>query len=153
MKVAHYLEMLRKANLKVTPKREAIIRFFLQKGRYFTPEEVWITLKRRFRKLGFPTIYRNLRELEEIGILIRINRPDQRLYYAICRLGKEREHHHFICQKCGRVSEVEFCNFKDIAKDIERELGCKITSHFMQIEGFCSECRQKVKARWIKWEG
>jgi len=138
-----YIEMLRKANLKVTPKRKAVIGFFLQSGRYFTPEEVWIALKAKFSHLGFPTVYRNLRDLENIGVLIKINRPDQRLYYAICRLGKAKKHHHFICKRCGGVSEVEFCNFKDVARDIEKKLGCKITSHFMQVEGLCSECKQR----------
>lgn len=137
-----YIKMLREADLKVTPKRKAIIMFFLKNERYFTPEEVWLALKKRFGHLGFPTIYRNLKELENIGILVRINRPDQRLYYAICHLGKKRAHHHFVCQRCGRVSEVEFCNFEDIARDIEEKLGCRIISHFMQIEGLCSKCKQ-----------
>ena len=143
MKSSYYIEVLKKANLKITPKRKAVIEFFLQNRRYFTPEEVWITLKRNFKHLGLPTIYRNLRELENIGILIRITRPDQRLYYAICRLSKKKEHHHFICKKCARVSEVEFCNFNNIAKDIERKLNCRITSHFMQVEGLCSKCEQR----------
>jgi len=143
------LEILRKANLKVTPKRRAVIRFFLQNRRYFTPEEVWVALKRDFEHLGLPTIYRNLRGLEDVGILIRIARSDQRLYYAICHLGKEREHHHFVCQKCGRVSEVEFCNFKNIAGDIEKKLNCKITSHFMQVEGMCSECKRRKDERRV----
>ena len=147
------LEVLRKANLKITPKRRAIIRFFLQSERYFTPEEVWIALKIDFKHLGLPTIYRNLKEFENIGILVRINRDNQQLYYAICHLGKGRKHHHFVCQRCGRVSEVEFCNFKDIARDIEKKLNCKITSHFMQIEGLCSECKQRKKMRkeFKKW--
>ncbi|MEA1963589.1 MAG: Fur family transcriptional regulator [Candidatus Aerophobetes bacterium] len=141
MEESRCVEILRKANLKITPKRKAIIKFFLQNGRYFTPEEVWTILKSDFKHLGLPTIYRNLKELEDIGILIRVSRSDQRLYYAICHLGKGKEHHHFVCQKCNRVSEVEFCNFKDIAEGIEKKLNCKITSHFTQIEGLCSECR------------
>ena len=143
MKNDRCLEILKKANLKVTPKRRAVIRFFLQNRRYFTPKEIWTALKRNFEHLGLPTIYRNLRELEDIGILVRISRPEQQLYYAICHLGKEREHHHFVCQKCGRVSEVEFCNFKNIDGDIEKKLNCKIISHFTQIEGLCSECKRR----------
>ena len=141
MESDHYVNMLRKANLKVTPKRKAIVEFFLQNGRYFTSEEIWIALKGKFKHLGFPTIYRNLKEMESIGILTRINRDSQKLHYALCCLGKEKKHHHFVCKKCGRVKEVEFCNFEEIAKDIEKKLDCKITSHFIQIEGLCSECK------------
>ncbi len=140
MKSNHYIKMLQKANLKVTPKRKAIIWFFLQNRKYFTPWEIWIALKGKFKHLGFPTIYRNLKELESIGVLTRISRPNQKLYYALCPLGRKKEHHHFVCERCGRVKEVEFCNFKEIAKDIEKELDCKITSHFIQIGGVCSEC-------------
>jgi len=141
MEYGHYIKMLREANLKVTPKRKAVIRFFLQNRRYFTPGEVWIALKGKFKHLGFPTIYRNLKELEEVGILTRISQPNQELHYAFCPLGKEKKHHHFVCEKCGRVREVELCNFKEIAEEIEKKLGCKITSHFIQIGGLCSECK------------
>jgi len=141
MKNNHCIKMLRKANLKVTPKRKAIIEFFLQNRRYFTPREIWVALKRKFKHLGFPTIYRNLKELESIGILTRISRHSQKLHYALCPLGRKKEHHHFVCEGCGRVKEVEFCNFKEIARDIEKELDCKITSHFIQIGGLCSECK------------
>lgn len=146
MQSNHCIEMLRKANLKITPRRKAIIGFFLQSRNYFTPEEVWVALRKDFKHLGLPTIYRNLRELEDIGILIRVFRYDQRLYYAICQLG-EKKHHHFICKKCGQVSEVEFCNFDGIAEDIEKKLNCKITSHFMQIEGLCSKCMEEEISR------
>ncbi len=141
MKSNHYTNMLSKANLKVTPKRKAIIEFFLQNRRYFTSEEIWIALKGKFKRLGFPTIYRNLKEMESIGILTRINRDSQKLHYALCCLGNEKKHHHFVCKKCGRVKEVELCNFEKIAKDIEKKLDCKITSHFIQIEGLCSQCK------------
>jgi len=147
MGINRCIEILKKTNLKITPKRRAIIRFFLENVRYFTPEEVWTALKIDFKHLGLPTIYRNLKEFENIGILVRVSRSDQQLYYATCRLGKRIKHHHFVCQKCGRVIGVEFCNFKSIAGDIEKKLNCKITSHFMQIEGLCSECKQREKMR------
>jgi len=138
-----YFEILREVNLKVTPKRKAIIGFFLQEGKYFSAEEVWKSLKKEFEHLGFPTVYRNLEELENIGILIKINHPQRKFYYAICHLCKKEKHHHFICKRCGRVDEVEFCNFENIVRDIERKLDCKITSHFTQIEGLCSECKRR----------
>lgn len=142
MEENEYLEMLRKADLKITPKRRAIIRFFLQNKRCFSPEKLWEALKRDFEHLGLPTIYRNLKELEDVGILVRIIRPDQRLYYAICHLEKRKEHHHFVCKRCGRVKEVDFCNFEDIAGEIEEKLNSRITSHIMQVEGLCGECKQ-----------
>ncbi len=141
MKSTHYIKMLGEANLKITPKRKAIIGFFLQNRRYFTPKQIWTALKVKFKHLGFPTIYRNLKELENIGVLTKISRHNQELHYALCPLGKEKKHHHFICKKCSRVREVEFCNFEEIAKDIEKKLDCKIISHFIQIEGLCSKCK------------
>ena len=141
MKSDYCIKMLREANLKVTPKRKAIIKFFLQDRRCFTPEEVWTALKGKFEHLGFPTIYRNLKELENIGILTRISQPSQKFHYALCPRGQRVGFDHHICEKCGRVSEVELCNFKDIAKDIEKKLNCKITSHFIQIRGLCSKCK------------
>lgn len=141
MKDKQYIKMLKKAQLKVTPKRKAIIRFLLQNDKCFTPDEIWKVLRKKFGHLGLPTIYRNLKELENTGILVRIIRPDQRFHYAICRLGSEKKHHHFVCERCGRVKEVDFCNFKNIAEVIEKKLNSRIISHFLQVEGLCSQCK------------
>jgi len=133
-----YVDKLRKSNLKVTPRREAIMNFFLKRNRYLAPKAVWNGLKREFEHLGLPGIYRNLELFSKCGILTKIQGPDRNLYYGLCN-SKKKHHHHIICVKCGRVEEFSNCDlFKK--KTIN---GFKILSHSLQIEGLCPACRRK----------
>lgn len=125
-----YSNKSKENNLKLTPKRRAIIDFFLSQDRYLTPQDVWKGLKKKFKHLGLPSIYRNLETFSKCGILTKIQRPDRRLYYALCN--PENKHHHYIiCIKCGKVrefSEYNLCKKKTIKK-------FKVINHFLQIEG------------------
>ena len=126
----------RENNFKLTPKRRAIIDFFLCEERYLTPQDVWKGLKKKFKHLGLPSIYRNLETFSKCGILTKIQRPDRRLYYGLCN-SKNKHHHHIICIRCGKVREFSDCGlFKK--KTIK---GFKVISHSLQIEGICSNCR------------
>ena len=137
-----YIEQLRIHRLKVTPKREAIIELLLKKKKYYSPLEVWEQLKKRFHRLGIPTIYRILEEFRHIGIATRIERENMQLYYALCAPG--HLHHHFVCRKCKKVIPVEVCFFHDMSVLIEKTLRCRAESHTCQIEGLCSECLKKA---------
>jgi len=133
-----YIDKLRKNNLKITPRRKAIINFFLKKNCYLTPHTVWKGLKKDFKYLGLPGIYRNLESFSKYGILATIQRPDRKIYYGLCN-SKKKHHHHIICVKCGRVVEFSGCDlFKK--KTIN---GFKILSHSLQIEGVCPACSRE----------
>ncbi|MDY6967071.1 MAG: Fur family transcriptional regulator [Spirochaetota bacterium] len=131
-----YLNKLRESNLKLTPKRIAIIDFFLSKDQYLTPMSVWKGLKGEFKSLGLPSIYRNLELFEKCGILAKIQKPDRKLYYGLCN-SKNKHHHHIICIECGKVEVFYDCNLS-MKKNIN---GFIIISHSLQIEGVCPQCR------------
>ncbi len=132
-----YLTMLRKKKLKLTPRRKAIIDFFLSKERFLTPETVRNGLKKKFKHVGLPSIYRNLESFVKCGILTKIQRPDRKLYYGLCKAKNSQHHHHIICIKCGKVGEFSNRNlFKQ--KTIN---GFKILSHSLQLEGLCPNCQ------------
>ncbi|HHE38757.1 MAG TPA: transcriptional repressor, partial [Candidatus Cloacimonetes bacterium] len=50
-----YLNILRKNNLKITPKRAAILELFLNEQKFFTPREIRSSLQTDFEHLGLPT--------------------------------------------------------------------------------------------------
>ncbi|MEG1710289.1 MAG: transcriptional repressor [Clostridia bacterium] len=53
--------------------------------------------------ISLGTIYRNLKQLEESGLIrkIVIDNGVEHYDYDVC------PHHHFICKKCGKVYDVE----------------------------------------------
>jgi len=135
-----YLQVLRENLMKITPRRKAVIRLFLKNNAQMKPCDVYKNLKRKLPRLGLPTVYRILDELKNIGILVQVLSEDRQLYYSLCSMLDEH-HHHFICTRCKKTEEVDFCNFSEISRLIEKNLKCKVESHLLQIKGLCTQCR------------
>ncbi|MFA6358427.1 MAG: Fur family transcriptional regulator [Candidatus Omnitrophota bacterium] len=140
MDANNYLITLKENHLKITPRRRAVIELFLKEGRYLGPYEIRVILKKRSLKVGLPSVYRILEELEEAGILVKVEHKNRQIYYGLCKK-PHQDHHHFICRKCKKVEEVEYCNFTGVSEFIEKNLCGKVESHTMQIEGLCSACK------------
>ncbi|AJE02435.1 Fur family transcriptional regulator [Geobacter pickeringii] len=130
----HFDALLRDLNLKITPRRRAILDLLADEGGYATPEELWRKLKLRFGRIGLPTVYRNLDELAAGGVLTTILHPDRKLYYYFC--DNRSHHHHFVCLSCRRVEDLEFCGLAEI----EQRVKGKVVSHIMQVNGYCRDC-------------
>lgn len=124
--------------LKVTPKRLAILAILAKELVYLSPEEIWSRMKRQFTKVGLPTVYRNLEELSQGGMINKIIHPDRKLYYYYCNNGSH--HHHFVCIACRKVQDLEFCGEQQIIKEVEDTLKGKVISHLFQVYGLCRGC-------------
>ena len=135
-----YLQVLRGNLMKITPRRKAVINLFLKNNTRMKPCDVYKNLRKKLPKIGLPTIYRILDELKNIGILVQVLSEERQLYYSLCSMPDEH-HHHFICTKCKKTEEVDYCNFDEISRLIEKNLKCKVESHLLQIKGLCTQCR------------
>jgi Fur family ferric uptake transcriptional regulator len=140
MPTSIYISRLKKNGHRITPKVRAVVDLFLKRESVLSPFEVQMRLKKRFKGVGLPTIYRILEKLAECGILLTVAHEDRQLRYFICRGLEQEHHHHFICIKCGRVEEVNLCLIGEVSKYVKRQLKAKVESHFLQIEGLCSKC-------------
>jgi len=135
---------LKQLNLKVTPKRIAIIEILMKEPGYLSPEEIWRKMKRQFNRIGLPTVYRNLEELAYGNIISKITHPNRQLYYFFC--GNNEHHHHFVCLSCRNVDDINFCAIHELRKEVKKKLNAQVVSHILQVNGLCKEClRKKVK--------
>ena len=134
-----YLEKIRNNGLKLTPRRQAIIGIFIDCDSHLTPEDVWARLQDQFDRCGLPGVYRNLESLVECGVLTRVQQFDRKKHYGLCTSKHKSHHHHIICIKCGKVDDIDECAFAE-RKNIK---GYKIVSHYVQINGVCSDCTEK----------
>lgn len=136
------IKSLRRLNLKVTPKRMAIIEILMKEPGYLSPEEIWSTMKKRFNRIGLPTVYRNLEELAEGNIISKITHPNRQLYYFFC--GNTEHHHHFVCLSCRNVDDITFCAIHDLQREIRKKLNGQVVSHILQVNGLCRECLKRA---------
>jgi Fe2+/Zn2+ uptake regulation proteins len=103
MKLSELEEKLRQKNLKITPQRLEILRAIQNQHSHPSAESVFLSVKKRCPAVSLATVYKTLETLVEIGeIKVAVVCQGRTLYDT--RLDK---HHHFICQSCGYVEDVE----------------------------------------------
>ena len=137
----HFSKILRSTNLKITPKRLALLDILMNESSYLSPEEIWTKMKRQFGRIGLPTIYRNLEELSERDIISKVTHPNRQLYYYFCL--NRSHHHHFVCLSCRNVEDINFCALDELQKEVKRKLNGKVISHILQVNGYCRNCLNK----------
>lgn len=137
MNIRH-INTLKSSSLKVTPRRLALMHLLAEASVYLGPQQIWEKMRKRFKKLGLPTVYRNLEELVDAGVISRIIHPNRQLYYYLCE--NPAHHHHFICLACGKVEDIDFCAKSRLEKEILRKHKGKVLSHVLQVNGLCHNC-------------
>jgi Fe2+ or Zn2+ uptake regulation protein len=139
--VQDFPSVLKDLRMKVTPKRLAILEILRNESVYLSPEEVWKRLKNQFKRIGLPTVYRNLEELSRGNVISQVSHPNRQLYYYLCL--NSSHHHHFICLSCRNVEDIEFCMLRELEKRVQKELNGRIVSHILQVNGLCKNCLEK----------
>jgi len=132
--------LLKQLKLKVTPRRQEVLNCLGGDRSYQSAEEVWNSIKPRLGSVGLPTVYRILDELAGAGVISRIFLSDRKQYFFLC--ANREHHHHFVCESCRRVEDVEQCGLDGVSRDIARRSGGRVTSHILQINGICGSCCQ-----------
>lgn len=133
-----HVEALKEVGMKATPKRLALLEALNALSCYASPEELWRKVRDRFERLGLPTVYRNLEELAQSGVLSKVIHPNRQLYYFFC--GNRTHHHHFVCLSCRRVEDLPACGIEALANEVQKNYGGRVISHILQLNGLCRTC-------------
>lgn len=131
------MAMRRRAPIRNTRQRAAILDYLLNTTSHPTAEEVHRAVRRRIPNVGLATVYRNLEMLVERGMAIRLEGPDGRRHYD----GDTRAHYHIACTKCGRVGDI---HAEPLAVDLEglqEATDYLITGLETGFTGLCPRCR------------
>ncbi|MBQ7758974.1 Fur family transcriptional regulator [Anaerotignum sp.] len=132
--------ILKKAELKSTKKRQMLL-FLLQKqARPMTAEELHEQAN-NILPMNVSTVYRTLNTLTDKGILVRSVRQDGKAYYA---LAKKDHYHRLVCDLCGKVIPIDTCPLSELEESLENKTGFRITGHSLEFTGLCPECTKKT---------
>jgi Fur family ferric uptake transcriptional regulator len=96
-------------------------------------------LRRRRPAVGRASVYRALEQLEQLGLVQRIE---------VCRgtAGYERvdptghHHHHAICRDCGRMVPFEDSRLERALAHVAGEMSFDVTEHDVVLRGLCDKC-------------
>ena len=117
-----------------TRQKQAIRSAFAEAGRPLSPEEALAAAQHHYENLGIATIYRNIKSLVADGWLEPVSLSGEATRYEVA--GKAH-HHHFHCQDCGKLYELEGCSTTQLPR-VPR--GFRITGHEFLLYGVCSRC-------------
>jgi Fe2+ or Zn2+ uptake regulation protein len=137
------LRDLRRAGLKLTPQRIAIVRLFSGDASHPTAQDLFERLRRSFPSMSFATVYNTLDALARAGLAGTVRLPGRRGDAA--RFDPNTApHHHAVCDGCGRVLDVAAATLSPTAaasKAVRRAApGFSVQTVEHIYRGRCSRC-------------
>jgi Fur family transcriptional regulator, ferric uptake regulator len=129
---------IRRRGLRHTPQREAILRGFLSVERHLSIDELYKIVKKKNPEIGYVTVYRTMKVLEEAGLCNGIDFGD-----GVSRFEHQYghgHHDHLICLKCGSYIEVIKTEIEKLQDELAKENSFVPLKHKLQIFGTCKKC-------------
>jgi Fe2+ or Zn2+ uptake regulation protein len=121
-----------------TRPRAAVLQVLVPAAVPLTVEQIHARLGRRAAgpTVNLSSVYRTVNLLRGLGIVrpVRFGDGAQRFELAD---GYRDHHHHFVCERCGRVEDVRPCPVEGV--DLERR-GLAVRSHHLELFGLCGHC-------------
>lgn len=122
--------------MRYSRQRELITEVIKCRTDHPTADMIYASCKESEPKLSLGTVYRNLKQLADDGVIITLETVDKKLHYD----GDISRHSHFICEKCGKIIDL----FKPSKTPEElSELGLTVTGEKCIYYGLCNDCSIK----------
>jgi Fur family peroxide stress response transcriptional regulator len=125
-------------------KREAILNAVRSTTTHPTADWVYEKLKPEYPDLSLGTVYRNLAQFKQDGIVLSVGVVNGQERFD----GNVKPHTHFVCSKCGCVIDIpdEYISSGQVSQ-AERKYHLQIDSTDILLRGICPECLSKMQQK------
>jgi len=120
-------------------QRDAILRVVKNTNSHPGADWIYEEVKKEIPNISMGTIYRNLRFLVETGEVKKINIPGIPSRFD----GSNSDHHHLVCEKCGRIFALDESVECDAEAKIFQKTGFKTKVQYLKFIGLCSDCQKE----------
>ena len=136
-----FREVLKRAGLKNTKRRAAILEILEKQTQPVPAEQIFFELNRYGLSASLSTVYRELDSLKTSGLVARvsIDAGGKALY----EYNRMVHRHYLVCLGCNKMISLDICPLKAYEKELEKETHFVITDHRLNLYGYCPECRAK----------
>jgi len=130
------LEVLRAEGHRVTTPRRLLIQCLIDAHGHRTAEELAAQVQGRAPDVHLSTIYRNLEELERLGVIEHAHLGHGAATYHLAAAS----HGHLVCSECGVTIEVPDELFRPLQRNALARYGFSIDAHHFAMVGLCASC-------------
>ena len=132
-----FVDALDRAGYRLTEPRRSLAGLIADHEGHFTAAELVTEARARRLGVGRATVFRTLEVLEELGAIERLDLPSGEHAYVGC---EPVHHHHVVCSRCGRTSEIDDTGLRGVVRDIARQTGFRVDDHRLELFGVCADC-------------
>jgi Fe2+ or Zn2+ uptake regulation protein len=137
--VEDVLALVRARGGRVTESRRTLLEVLFEAGEHRSAEELAEAVQARAPDVHISTIYRNLEDLQELGVVVHSHLGHGPATYQLAALA----HAHFICERCGATLEAPDELFRGLAATVRAKLGFCIDPHHFAMLGLCRACQEQ----------
>jgi Fur family ferric uptake transcriptional regulator len=132
------LEVLRSAGMRVTAPRRAVCEVLaVSHDEHLNAVELHrLAEERAGRPIDQSTIYRTIEALESAGLLHHVHLGHGP---SVIHLTDRTDHHHLVCEVCGRTVDLDLDEFAEVTARIQEEHGFIADSVHFALVGRCVE--------------
>lgn len=124
--------------MNYSKQRELILNTLKENVVHPTAEYLYAKIQEKDPKISLATLYRNLNQLTENGMIKKIDGLETSSHYD----HNTNEHYHFICTKCRRVFDIDAEVAPELIRRTEEKTNFLIENHDIVFSGICKDCRQ-----------
>ncbi len=123
--------------IRNTKQRSKILEILQGTTSHPTANWIYDKAKAEFPNISRGTVYRNLGLLEEMGKIQRLSCGSTFDRYD----ANTEPHIHFVCKKCGEVSDIHDENPSDKLKEAVKAIDLQVDMYDLTCYGICKNCQ------------
>ncbi len=125
---------------RFSKQRESIRAYLEGRKDHPTAEMIYEAVREEFPSISLGTVYRNLALLEEDGEIVRLDVGEEQDRFD----PNIEKHYHFVCRKCGAVSDLDMPWMTHVDVLAESFTDGKIEGHSACFYGLCEKCIMRM---------
>jgi Fur family ferric uptake transcriptional regulator len=136
----HAVRRLADAGYRRGGARRAVVELLAQQGCALTALDIERQLEGSDRGVARATVYRVLEELEQIGVIARVEVGDKLSRYEPLHPDGVQHHHHLVCERCGKLVPFHDEQLEQAIATVARKVAFDVSDHDVTLRGTCARC-------------
>ena len=123
--------------MRSSKQRDAVLQVVKDACDHPTADVIYQRVKLQIPNISLGTVYRNLGQLTEEGLITVVESSDTKVHYE----GNLTDHIHFLCKGCHEITDI-FCT-PQVPPEL-KNMNLQVESQKTVYYGVCNTCRNNI---------